>query len=321
MTTGRVTGCCDIATIQPAPPHVVNARPRQHRPPALSNHTARSRELHRPTVDNHGENRHSTCERAVDDRRNPGDSWKVQGITLGIQKYPLTWCFSSANVSTRTGERTPTGAGKPGRSRPIFGSEESDHGPGPRGESGSGRGKKPHASTHRATGQPEVTDGEVSGPTASRAPQLRGTEATRAARVRWHGQPGQRERRRGASRSRVTGHRGRHSGNGVRFGGQPGRGLRQRSSLRRATGSERHPRRATDVAPQRQRSRVRPADRVSTPVTEVGSPAAEVGAVRTTGCARKDVPNGSRNGFVPIDWPKNGIARRDPLGGQRRAMD
>jgi hypothetical protein len=56
-------------------------------------------------------------------------------------------------------------------------------------------------------------------------------------------------------------------------------------------------------------------------VTEVGSPAAEVGAVRTTGCAREDVPNGIRNGFVPIDWPKNGIARRDPLGGQRRAMD
>jgi hypothetical protein len=250
----------------------------------------------------------------VDDRGNPGDSEKVQGITLGIRKYCLTWYFVSANVVTRTGERTPTGAGKPGRSRPIFGSEENDHGPGPRGESGSGRGKKPHASTHRTDGQPEVTDGEVSGPTAGRAPQLLGTEATRAARVRWHGQPGQRERRRGVPRSRVTGHRGRHSGNGVRFGGRPGRGLRQRSSLRRATGSGRHRRRATDVAPQRQRSRVRPADRVSTPVTEVGSPAADVGAVRTTGCAREDVPNGSRNGFARSTGRKTASPAGSPSG-------
>jgi hypothetical protein len=208
----------------------------------------------------------------------------------------------------------PTGAGKPGRSRPIFGSEENDHGPGPRGESGSGRGKKPHsfeAPSHRATGG---HGRRGSGPTAGRAPQLLGTEATRAARVRGHGQPGQRERRRGVPRSRVTGHRGRHSGNGVRFGGQPGRGLRQRSSLRRATGSGRHRRRATDVAPQRQRSRVRPADRVSTPVTEVGSPAADVGAVRTTGCAREDVPNGSRNGFARSTGRKTASPAGSPSG-------
>lgn len=51
------------------------------------------------------------CERTVDGSGNPGDWWKLPGITLGIRKYLLTWCLWSATVSTRTGERTPTGVG------------------------------------------------------------------------------------------------------------------------------------------------------------------------------------------------------------------
>lgn len=49
------------------------------------------------------------CVRKVDDDTNPGDCEKVRGITLGIEKYPLTWCFSSAKVSL-----VPESARRPG---------------------------------------------------------------------------------------------------------------------------------------------------------------------------------------------------------------
>ena len=85
-----------------------------------------------------------TCELTVDDGTFLVSKQKVRGITLGIQKYPLTWGFTSAKVSD-----VPDSACRPGlrhrvcRTKPQGGGRRKT-GLGPRGESGFGRGETPH---------------------------------------------------------------------------------------------------------------------------------------------------------------------------------
>jgi hypothetical protein len=86
----------------------------------------------------------------------------------------------------------------------------------------------------------------------------------RAALVRWHGLPGQRERRRGST-DRATGNRGPAPATEIGSPIAEVGGLRQRRPVRRPSRSGRHRDRVTDLAPWRQRSRVRPDDRVSEP--------------------------------------------------------
>jgi hypothetical protein len=85
----------------------------------------------------------------------------------------------------------------------------------------------------------------------------------RAALVRWHGLPGQRERRRRA--------------NGA---GQPATGvrLRQRRSVRRPPRSGRHRDRVTDLAPGGNGAGFARLTGSPTPVTGVGQPTVVVGA-------------------------------------------
>ena len=63
-----------------------------------------------------------------------------------------------------------TGVERPSLGRQPFGVGETENGPDPRGESGSGRSEKPHASKYRVAGQPEATGGEVTGPKLSEHP-------------------------------------------------------------------------------------------------------------------------------------------------------
>jgi hypothetical protein len=90
---------------------------------------------------------------------NPGDS-----------KILLDLVFHEREGMPRTGERTQTGVERPSLGSQPFGAGETENGPDPRGESGSGRSEKPHASKHRVAGQPEATGGEVTGPKPNEHP-------------------------------------------------------------------------------------------------------------------------------------------------------
>lgn len=90
---------------------------------------------------------------------NPGDS-----------KILLDLVFLEREGMPRTGERTQTGVERPSLGSQSFGADGTENGPDPRGESGSGRSEKPHASKHRVTGQPEATGGEVTGRKPSEHP-------------------------------------------------------------------------------------------------------------------------------------------------------
>lgn len=137
---------------------------------------------------------------------NPGD-WKVL-LDLG---------FWLREGMPRTGERTPTGTGRPSLAKGAFGPLEEENGLGPRGESGSGRDEKPRVPMRRATGRPgaassgatTLTD-RVDGQPEARAAGC-SSRATRkhpncdrverpegVINVR-HGRPGQRERRQWAA--------------------------------------------------------------------------------------------------------------------------
>ena len=85
-----------------------------------------------------------TCARTVDDALFLVRKRKVRGITLGIQKYPLTWGFPFAKVSD-----VPGSACRPGlrhrvcRTKPQGGGRRKT-GFSRRGGSGFGRGDTPH---------------------------------------------------------------------------------------------------------------------------------------------------------------------------------
>jgi hypothetical protein len=53
----------------------------------------------------------------VGERRFPGDFLRFQGITLGIQKYLLTWAFNGANVSLKPATTAQAEYGKPSGKR------------------------------------------------------------------------------------------------------------------------------------------------------------------------------------------------------------
>jgi hypothetical protein len=174
-------------------------------------------------VEKRGENTRCTCERRVDETRNSGDLGKVQGISLGIRKYRLTRGFPSARVSSRTGQRTPTGAGKPSRSSPIFGSGSAET-----GRADEAQRVRNGARSHKL--RPDRTTGNRRGEgprfraDAVRTPQLfvrswfgrRYCDGT-VYRVSVNGVDG-------ANGAGQPADRGSNSGNGVRVSGRPGRG-------------------------------------------------------------------------------------------------
>ena len=185
----------------------------------------------------------------------------------------------------RTGQRTPTGARKPSRTGRSSDRVERRRARLTR-RSGPGTGREATASTQPFDGQPAGGRGGAPSRRRTETPTLR-TAAVRTALLRWHGLPGQRERRRWSRRSRVRpATEVPTPATGSASAGNEVGGLRQRGPVRRPTGSGRHRDRETDLAPRGQRSRVRPTDRASTPVTEVGQPAEGVGAAVTAGFAR-----------------------------------
>lgn len=204
-------------------------------------------------MDNGGENPTRSCERTVDDRGNPGDSGKVRGITLGIQKYPLTRCFVFARVMD-----VPESARRPGANNRVAQHRSSE------------RSRVVTSSSHEAQRVRTGHEATVLRGTARRATGESGDEVPGRPRAGHPNCPvrdptGRRESDDAGNRVSVNGVEGLHEpGNR-----QPGAPLRQRSSLRRVTGSGvsgnggrvrrptwsgRHRHRATDVAPQRQRT-------------------------------------------------------------------
>lgn len=163
------------------------------------------------------------CARAVDGAMFPGDQRKVRWITLCIQNYLLTSGFASAKVCSVPGSaRTPGPRDRVFRDRPSGRSRRKTD-PAHDAEAGPVRGEKPPASrTIRRFAGGETwkftpNGGRRSTPTAPEAEGRR--------RQRWHGQPGQRERRRegnGAGFARRTG--SSNSGDGGRATGRRNRG-------------------------------------------------------------------------------------------------
>ena len=176
---------------------------------------------------------------------------KSSGITLGLQKYPLTWGYCVREGIRRTGERTPTGTGgtslratpsgrAKGKTALVHEAEatpagreatlRSDEHRATGAASGGARlrsdrapvqpGRRAEGSFgHRVTGLP--------GPRAARhRPRPRGHPNCSRGTIRfggvierWHGQPGQRERRQ--ELVRATG-AGSSFGNGGRFADKTG---------------------------------------------------------------------------------------------------
>ena len=146
------------------------------------------------------------CERTVDDGGVPGEQRKVRWITLGIQNYLLTCGFVSAKVCSVPGSaRTPGPRDRVFRDRPSGRSRRKTD-PAHDAEAGPVRGEKPPASrTIRRFAGGETWRFSPNGGRRS-TPTAPDTEGRR--RQRWHGQPGQRERRRegnGAGFARQTG--------------------------------------------------------------------------------------------------------------------
>ncbi len=173
------------------------------------------------SVDNDGENTVPACERTVDDRRNPGDCRKVRGITLGIRKYRLTRGFVFARVMN-----VPESARQPGandrvaqhRSSERCGGVTSSVHEAQRVRTGQ-EATVLRGTAHRETGE---SGGEVPGRPRAGHPNCPARDPT-----------GRRECDDAGNRVSVNGVEGLHEpGNR-----QPGAPLRQRSSLRRVTGS------------------------------------------------------------------------------------
>ena len=239
---------------------------------------------------------------------------KSSGDNPGDSKIPLDLVFRVRESTPRTGERTQTGAGKPGHPSPIFGSEEGGHGSGSRGESGFGRGMKPHASRLRATGRPGGAELRGTGPTAGEAPQLPHSEATRAAHSEGTG-----------NRVSVNGVVGP---NGAGRPADRGHQLRQRGPLRRATGSGvsgnggrfagRRGRGGTVIGQPMWRRGGNGAGFARTPGLDSGD-GGRFADRRGRGGTSAEIRLGGRAGrqqgrVRPVDWPKKGIARRVPSG-------
>ena len=242
---------------------------------------------------------------------NPGDS-----------KIPLDLGFPVRESTPRTGKRTPTGARKTECRGAVFGPGIGAHGPGPRGESGSGRGvKPPRASKRRADGKPEVRGGEASGSRTEGYPNYPVGDGSGGVK-RGHGKPGQRERRRGANGAGQPADRGTDSGSGGRASGGSGRrALRQRrQAFGSADGVGAGPSSGNRCGAERQRGRAtgRPGldsgdgGRFAGRSTRGGRRAAGFARECRRVSARGRCVEGSRAGFARSTGRKKGIARRVP---------
>jgi hypothetical protein len=171
----------------------------------------------------------------------------------GDLKLLLDLGFRERECVSRTGERTQTGVERPSLGSQSFGAGGTEDGPDPRGESGSGRSEKPHASKHRVAGQPGATGGEVTGRKPSKHPncEFGGSPAASDDGTVY--------------RVSVNGVEG-PTGPGDRQTGVPSPGVEVGQP---ADANGRHRHRETDVAP-RGNGPGQPGDRVSTPVTEAG---------------------------------------------------
>lgn len=173
----------------------------------------------------------------------PTESWGLtesSGDNPGDSEIPLDLVFLVRESMARTGKRTPTGAGKPGRTTNTSGWAAWGHGSGPRGGSGSGRSEK---SLALGTEPPGNRGPRAQGyrAEAAGAPQLLPMSRFGGVTIRWHGLPGQRERRREATEPACR---------------QTGPRLRQRGPVRRAPRSERHSRRGTGGNARTRRGRI-----------------------------------------------------------------
>jgi len=122
------------------------------------------------TVENRGDNTPRPCESRVDESGISGDWRKVSGITLGIRKYRLTRCFSSARVSFVPGSaRQPGHGNRAARADLRIGS--SGDGPGSRGAANPERGEKPQLRPIHSTGNRRVGGAECRAD-VERTPQL-----------------------------------------------------------------------------------------------------------------------------------------------------
>lgn len=164
----------------------------------------------------------------------------------------MTWYFSSASVSLVPGSARQPGPGDrverrtpPGDPSPITGSvHEAEAGP---------DGARSHSlwvPSSRATGS---HGHRVTGPRPKEHPNCSRRRGSATSIIRWHGKPGQRERRREATEPACR---------------QTGPRLRQRGPVRRAASSGRHSRRETGGNARAQRSRV--ADRPGAQLRDEG---------------------------------------------------
>jgi hypothetical protein len=170
-------------------------------------------------------------------------SWGLtesSGDNPGDSEIPLDLVFPVRESIPRTGQRTPTGAGKPGRT------DEHLRVIRVRSRVRSTRRKRVRTerettrSGHRVAGQPGATGTGLPGRGRGSTPTAPHVEVRRR-HNRWHGLPGQRERRREATEPACR---------------QTGPRLRQRGPVRRATRSGRHSRRETGGNARTQRGRV-----------------------------------------------------------------
>jgi hypothetical protein len=231
----------------------------------------------------------------------------------------LTWGFTWCLTLVRTGERTPTGTERPSRTASTSGSGRAETSTVHEAEAAPDGARSHQASRHRATGQPGATGRGVRADRAG-VPQLPRWERSDGVQRR-HGQPGQRERRRGTT-DRATGNRiptlaaeagqpadgagaapCRATGRASRGDGPGNRGPSLDSgdggweTSRRGRGGSR---RATGGTPWGDG----PGNRGPGPVSGDGGRATGRGrrngrVFRATGV----MPNGSRAG-QPVDWPK-----------------
>jgi len=174
-------------------------------------------------------------------RRNK--SWgfrRSSGDNPGDSEFPLDLGFLVRDSVSRTGQRTPTGTGRPSRQTNTFGVI------GGRRRVRSTRRERARTereatrSGYRVAGKPVATGTGFTGPRSAEHPNCSGGGGS-AASQRRHGRPGQRERRREATEPACR---------------QTGLRLRQRGPVRRASGSGRHRRRETGGKARVQRGRV-----------------------------------------------------------------
>ena len=199
-----IEGACGranvIAAIQPAPASIV----KRATPPSLGT---------------------NLCTTMCTARGRAAKFWgfrKTSGDNPGDSELPLDLVFPVRESISRTGQRTPTGAGKPSHSADTFGWSRNDNGHGPRGGSGLGRSEKPLALGTESPGNRR--------PRAQGLPgrSLRSTPTAPEGEVRRCHNDGTGNRvsvnDAEKQRGRLAGRPGFDSGNGVRFAGRRRRG-------------------------------------------------------------------------------------------------